>query len=50
MNLAKQEKRDSPTSPTLSVDFEWDTEFVAADDKDTQNLLNAEFQPSTNGR
>ncbi|KAL4240213.1 Regulatory protein [Mactra antiquata] len=44
MKLAKQERRNSQSSPTLSVDFEWDTEFVAADDKDTQNLLSADFR------
>ncbi|XP_053382618.1 uncharacterized protein LOC123564356 [Mercenaria mercenaria] len=50
MHLAQQESRDSPASPALSVDLEWDTEFTASEDKDTQNLLKAEYQISQDAR
>ena len=31
-------------SPVNSDDLEWDTEFTASEDKDTQSLLKAEIQ------
>ncbi|XP_060604689.1 AP-1 complex-associated regulatory protein-like isoform X2 [Ruditapes philippinarum] len=50
MHLAQQETRDSPASPALSMDLEWDTEFTASEDKDTQNLLKAEYQIAQDAR
>ena len=50
MHLAQHESRDSPASPALSMDLEWDTEFTAAEDKDTQNLLKAEYQLAQDAR
>ena len=46
-NLTSRSKsgtQESSESPVMSADeLEWDTEFTASEDKDTQNLLKAEI-------
>ena len=46
MKLAREEPRESPTL-SGSGDLEWDTEFTASEDQDTQLLLAAENKLTT---
>ena len=45
-NSTNQSKTESSrsASPVHSDDLEWDAEFTASEDKDTQSLLKAELQ------
>lgn len=46
MNLPSDHSSER-RSPNTSVDLEWDTEFTAAEDIDTQNLLSEQFLTRT---